>query len=171
MPYTVRFESNAFEADSAMRRVVDLAAGIGNRLQQFAGIRVERRDVNSLQRLYGINHRIFERTMDWVDQDFDQQMIDSSWQWNPGVETRRKNGERVTSPRDIVDTGELLQSKRRTRTGRSSEEFTWTADHAEYVHDGYTARGGGTVPARPWTDNAIATLDEVIQAAGDLEGI
>jgi hypothetical protein len=169
MTYRVRFESNAFQADSAVQRLLNIATGLGNRLQQFAGIRVERRDINSLQRLYGINARVFEQLMDWVDQDFDQQIVESQWAWREGVTTRRKNGEQVTQPRDIVDAGSLLQSKTRMVTGRSSQEFLWSAEHAQGVHDGYTSRSGIRLPARPWTEETIEELDIVIEAIGNNE--
>lgn len=169
MTYRVRFESNAFQADSAMQRLLSIATGLGNRLQQFAGIRVERRDINSLQRLYGVNARVFERLMDWADQDFDQQITEDQWAWREGVTTRRKNGEQVTQPRDIVDMGELLRSKTRVVTGRSSQEFLWGAEHAQGVHDGYTGRSGIRMPARPWTEETIDELDTVIEGIGNAE--
>jgi hypothetical protein len=169
MTYRVRFESSAFQADSAVQRLLNMATGLGNRLQQFAGIRVERRDIDSLQRLHGVNARVFERLMDWVDQDFDQQIAESQWAWREGVTTRRKNGEQVTQPRDIIDTGELLQSKTRLVTGRSSQEFLWSAEHAQRVHDGYTARSGIRLPARPWTEETIQELDTIIEGIGSTE--
>jgi hypothetical protein len=168
MAYTVRFESNAFEADSVMQKFLDAATGIGDRLQRFAGIKVRQTDALPLKKLYGINGRVFEATMDWADVNFDQQMTDAQWDWRgPNEETRRKNGQVVTEPRDIVDTGELLQSKQRTRTGKSSEEFSWTADHAQYVHDGYVSKSGARLPARAWTDKTFSEIDEVIQSIGN----
>ena len=152
-----------------MQRLLNIATGLGNRLQQFAGIRVERRDINSLQRLYGVNARVFERLMDWADQDFDQQITEDQWAWREGVITRRKNGEQVTQPRDIVDMGELLRSKTRVVTGRSSQEFLWGAEHAQGVHDGYTGRSGIRMPARPWTEETIDELDTVIEGIGNAE--
>lgn len=152
-----------------MQRLLNIATGLGNRLQQFAGIRVERRDINSLQRLYGVNTRVFERLMDWADQDFDQQITEDQWAWREGVITRRKNGEQVTQPRDIVDMGELLRSKTRVVTGRSSQEFLWGAEHAQGVHDGYTGRSGIRMPARPWTEETIDELDTVIEGIGNAE--
>jgi hypothetical protein len=168
MAYTVRFESNAFEADSAMQKFLNLATGIGDKLQRFAGIKVRQTDDLPLKKLYGINGRTFEAAMDWADANFDQQMLDERWGWKgPDGVTRRKNGQIVTEPRDIIDTGALLQSKQRTKTGRSSEEFSWLADHAQGVHDGYTAKGGGVNPARPWTEPTLAEIDDVIKTIGD----
>jgi len=167
MAYTVRFESNAFAADSAMQKLLDFASGINNRLQKFAGIKIRNTDDLPLKKLYGINGRIFEAAMDWADADFDQQMTDEQWGWKgPDGITRRKNGQVVTEPRDIVDMGTLLQSKQRTVTGRSSQEFTWTAEYAQGVHDGYTAKGGVAMPARPWTENTLRDIDDALQDIG-----
>lgn len=168
MSYTLRFESSAFEADSSMQKLLNVATGLSNRLQKFAGIKVKDNDVLPLKKLYGINGRIFEAAMDWADQDFDQQMLDSKWGWKGGDEfTRRKNGQIVSEPRDIVDLGTLLESKRRTRTGRSSEEFQWQALHAQGVHDGYKTKGGGINPARPWTEPTLQEIDGIVQSIGD----
>lgn len=166
MTYRVRFESNAFEADSAIQRLLDLATRAGDRFQRFAGIKVDRRDIDSLRKLYGVNRRVFEQLMDWADQDFDQQIVNVQWGWRDGVTTRRKNGEQVTQPRDIVDTGELLQSKQRIVAGRAAQEFVWEAEHAQGVHDGYTNKNGTRMPARPWTEETIGEFDTVIEAIG-----
>jgi len=31
------------------------------------------------------------------------------------------------------------------------------------VHDGYVPKGGGRMPARPFTDNAIQQLPEIVE--------
>jgi hypothetical protein len=168
MSYTVRFESSAFQADSSIQKLLNVAAGLGNRLQKFAGIKIKDDDALPLKKLYGINGRIFEATMDWADKNFDQQIMDVQWDWKgPEGVTRRKNGQIVTEPRDIVDSGSLLKSKQRRRTGRSSEEFQWMAEHAQVFHDGYKAKNGGMNPARPWTEHTLQEIDEMVQTIGD----
>jgi hypothetical protein len=168
MSYTVRFESNRFEADSAIQRLLDGLGGLDRRLQRFAGIRVRETEGLPTRRLYGINGRVFEAAMDWADADFDQQLSNVQWDWKgPDQFTRRKNGEIVSEPRNVVDTGELLQSKQRVRTDRNAEEFQWTAPHAGGVHDGYVGRGGTANPARPWTEPTLADIDEAIQSIGN----
>jgi hypothetical protein len=131
--------------------------------KQFVGIKNEEFGGNRLQDLYGINQRTFERAMDWADTDFDQQMSLVQWDWK-GIDgtTRRKNGEVVSEPRNIVDMGKLLQSKQRKQAGRNVVDFEWTTDHAEGVHDGYRAKSGASNPARPWTDLTLADIDEVV---------
>jgi hypothetical protein len=163
MSYTLRFTSNAFKADSAITKMLNVLDGLKKRAKKFVGIKSEEFGGNRLQDLYGINQRTFERAMDWADADFDQQMSLVQWDWkgSDGT-TRRKNGEIVSEPRDIVDMGKLLQSKQRKQSGRNVVDFEWTADHAEGVHDGYKAKSGALNPARPWTEPTLADIDEVI---------
>lgn len=169
MAYQLRFESNALEVDKQIDRLLSLLTRqpkgnarptISIRSQQFQ---------NAEEKIIrGICQRTFELSMDWADKDFDQQMVDNKWEWetnnpkNPANKTRRKNGEVVTSPRDIVDTGALLQSKRRNPINSSITEFTWEDDVAELVHDGGRLKGGGVYPARPWTQPTLEEIDGVI---------
>ena len=163
MSYTLRFTSNAFKADSAITKMLNVLDGLKKQAKKFVGIKNEEFGGNRLQDLYGINQRTFERAMDWADADFDQQINLVQWDWK-GLDgtTRRKNGEIVREPRDIVDMGTLLQSKQRKHSGRNVVDFEWTADHAEGVHDGYKTKGGTLNPARPWTDPTLADIDKVI---------
>lgn len=87
----------------------------------------------------------------------DEAMQESTWNW-PGT-TFRQNGEVVSSPRNIVDTGELINSKKlSTRFGvtQASYLLTYTAPYAALVHWGgyispYGRAGDQTyIPGRPW---------------------
>jgi hypothetical protein len=166
MAYQLRFESNAFRADSAIGRLLDGLSSLSKGARRAVGMNVQEFEGNELRQLRGINQRTFERAMDWADKDFDQQMTSEKWLWeNKDAEnrTRRKNGEIVDSPRDIVDTGALLQSKQRRQIGKSVTEFTWEDDVAELVHDGGRAKTGGAYPARPWTEPTLDEIDTVIE--------
>lgn len=166
MAYQFRFESNAFRADSAIGRLLDGLSALSKGARRAVGAKVQEFEGNELRQLRGINQRTFERAMDWADKDFDQQMTSEKWLWenkSPDNRTRRKNGEIVTSPRDIVDTGALLQSKRRQQIGKSITEFIWEDEVAELVHDGGKAKGGGAYPARPWTQPTLEDIDGVIE--------
>jgi hypothetical protein len=161
MAYQLRFESNAFQADSAIGRLLDGLSALSKGARRAVGIQVKEYEGNELRQLRGINQRTFQRAMDWADNDFDQQMASEEWRWNQN-QTRRKNGQLVGSPRDIIDTGDLLQSKERVQVNRSTVDFIWKDDVAELVHDGGTTKNGGAYPARPWTEPVLDEIGDMI---------
>ena len=165
MTYQLRFESNALEADNAIGKALDKLVELSRNARRMSGAKVREDEVNKLMTLRGVCQRTFERAMDWADADFDQQMASETWQWTEGVQTRRKNGQVVRSPRDIIDTGALLNSKKRDPISSSITEFVWEDPVAGGVHDGMRTRGGGLLPARPWTEPTLQEIDEVIDTA------
>lgn len=92
--------------------------------------------------------RATDETIDALSDAYDDAMTDEVWQWD-GI-THRKNGEVVGSPRNILDTEELINSKTIVRNGNNAR-IEWTADHAAIAHDGATLRNGTELAARPWT--------------------
>ena len=90
------------------------------------------------------------------------------WGW-PGT-TIRRNGEEAGTTRNIVDLGGLLASQKRESLGEDKTAFVWTGadeDGAEKayaleVHDGYSPKAGGRLPARPFTDHAIQQLPDIV---------
>lgn len=166
MAYQLRFESNAFRADSAIGRLLDGLSALSRNVRRFAGAQVAEYGGNELRQLRGINGRTFERAMDWADADFDQQMASEKWpltgDW-PN-RTKRKNGEVVGSPRDIIDTGALLQSKRREQISNSVVEFIWDDEVAEGVHDGMVTKSNKRLPARPWTEPTLDEIEGIIES-------
>ena len=166
MAYQLRFESNAFRADSAIGKLLDGLSALSKNVKKFTGLKVTEYQGNELRQLRGINSRTFERAMDWADKDFDQQMGSEKWplsgDW-PNT-TRRKNGQIVDSPRDIVDTGALLQSKRREQISNSVVDFIWEDNVAEGVHDGMVTKRGRRLPARPWTEPTLEEIDGIIES-------
>lgn len=165
MTYQLRFESNAFRADNAIGRMLDALGRFRKIAQTAIGRPPAEYQGDELRQLRGINVRTFERVMDWADADFDRQITSERWMWKgPEGKTRRKNGQVVTEPRDIVDTGDLLQSKRREAISSSVTEFIWDDPVAGAVHDGARAKGGGMNPARPWTQPTLEEIDQVIES-------
>jgi len=77
-------------------------------------------------------------------------------------ETIRKEGVGITgrfasSPRDVVDTGELRDSFRVTDESSGNKvriKVEWTADHASLVYSGH-----GDVPAYPWVHLGLRQVD------------
>jgi hypothetical protein len=123
---------------------------------------------NRLVRLEGAFGRVFESAMDWAEQDFQSEIAENKWRW-PN-KTIRQNGQSVGSPRNIIDTGNLLQSQSRESLGVDHTAFTWTGQsgstktYALYVHDGCVLKNGRRIPARPFTDHAIQKLPDIVGA-------
>jgi hypothetical protein len=73
----------------------------------------------------------------------------------PGV-TVRRNGETVSSPRDIVDTGAFLRSQRRRRISVTTIRFEWGGSggvtYAGFIYQGIPAKN---YPARDWITPAL----------------
>lgn len=161
MAYQLRFESNALDVDNKIGQMLDALVQTTRQVRRAVGVQVREDEVNKLITLRGVCQRTFELSMDWADKDFDQLMASEKWEWTD-KQTRRENGEIVGSPRDIIDTGALLQSKRRDPINSSITEFVWEDDVAEFVHDGGTKKNGGAYPARPWTEPTLDEIDSVI---------
>jgi hypothetical protein len=98
----------------------------------------------------------------WAKEDINDAYWDDQFRedkWSYGGETRRKNGEVVTSPRDIYDLGALYESGRESFTLSKSgidvaASWNWDAKnssggaYALYVHEGLSTN----LDPRPWTD-------------------
>lgn len=82
--------------------------------------------------------------------------------------TRRRNGQVVTNPRDIIDEGKLDSSQRLTRESRTAWRWDWTAGHALIVHEGATMRNGTEIPARRWTERAVEQYKPVTKFAREV---
>ena len=119
---------------------------------------------NRLVRLEAAVGRVFKKAMDWAEEDFRREIEEVKWKW-PGT-TIRRNKMPAGSPRDIVDLGGLRDSQKRENVGDNVTVFTWTGgegrSYALEVHDGYTSKGGNDMPARPFTDETISRLNEVV---------
>jgi hypothetical protein len=74
------------------------------------------------------------------------------WEWD-GL-TQRSTGEIVGSPRDIVDTGALLDSQEIIYRGANYAVIEWSVDYAGEVHEGTPDK-----PGRPWTKTALQEID------------
>lgn len=118
------------------------------------------------QKLNGAINRAFDNTVDRMSQAFDDAIAAQIYDWPRP--TKRKSGKTVTSPRDIIDTGALLESKAITRSANAAE-FSWDVNHAIAVHEGATLRSGTELPARPWTEVALEEVNPVEVFQQELE--
>lgn len=112
----------------------------------------------------------------WAEEDindahWDDQFKEEKWRYDN--ETKRKNGDVVTSPRNIYDLGELyesgIKSYRFERSSNGAEaNWHWDAknssgqEYAWYVHEGE----GTNVTARPFTDDISIPSSFFFKAPG-----
>lgn len=109
-------------------------------------------------KLNGIINRAFDRTTDRVSEAIDNAITDDIYDFPR--ETKRRNKSIASSPRDIVDLGNLLDSKVVARSSNAAE-FSWNVDYALGVYSGYTTKTGKDVPARKWTEKGIEEADPI----------
>lgn len=82
-----------------------------------------------------------------MDGEFKKAISESVYAWPKGE-----------TPRDVVDTGRLRASQEYSYTYKVAR-YTWPLEYAAAVHNGYLTRGRTAMPARPWTDKALAKKD------------
>jgi hypothetical protein len=76
--------------------------------------------------------------------------------------TVRSDGSRVSSPRDIVDTGALRDSQQANQTSAVRWQIAWTVAYAAFVYLGGVRRSDGTVtPGRDWVGEALTNFSPV----------
>lgn len=109
-----------------------------------------------LNKLNSAINKAFDVAVEAQGEAFQNALLYDTWEWPR--ETLRQNGDLVSSPRDIYDTGELYDSLVISRTANAAE-YTWEADHAAIVHDGATTKNGTELPARPWTKVGLEECD------------
>ena len=91
-----------------------------------------------------------------LDRQFTEEIQTVEWGW-PGT-TKRKNGNTVSSPRDIIDTGDLMRSQQNQKIANFTWRWTWDVEYSSIVHNGAVLKGGGNYPARPWTQTALRVV-------------
>lgn len=83
-----------------------------------------------------------------LDGRFDDAISSKVWPW-PFPDSNGKS-----SPRSIVDSGDLKQSKSYSLSGLEAS-WTWSINYAAAVHEGAKLWNGAILPARPWTDAVL----------------
>tara|TARA_B100001057_G_scaffold322397_1_gene322629 strand:+ start:414 stop:836 length:423 start_codon:yes stop_codon:yes gene_type:complete len=102
-----------------------------------------------------------------LDRQFTVEIQTVQWQWPR--KTKRENGQTVSSPRDIVDTGDLMRSQQNQKIDNFTWRWTWDVEYSKIVHNGAVLKQGGNYPARPWTKTAERVvkprdlLDDIIR--------
>ena len=94
-----------------------------------------------------------------LDPILDQQFRDEKWKWWTNTPTRRRNGTPAGNPRDIIDTGTLLNSKQGpTKKAPNKRLWVWNTPYAKYVKDGFMTTRGNIIPGRDWAKEAMREL-------------
>ena len=107
--------------------------------------------------------QIAEKALDETAEEFadlqKEQMDKSVYDW-PRT-THRSNGETVSAPRDIVDTGQLKASQQYEKTGRFRHEYVYPEPYAAIVHEGGKTQSGDEYPSRPWIDDSAESVVDI----------
>jgi hypothetical protein len=93
--------------------------------------------------------------------EFEQALIsaisEAVYFW-PG-ETLRQNGQTVSSPRDIIDSGRFRDSQRATRISLRRWEIAWEVAYAVIILLGFQGVAGNSQPGRDWIAYALSNID------------
>jgi hypothetical protein len=90
--------------------------------------------------------KAFDATADELNNELRLAFDDPIWNWS-GV-TKRRNGEVVASPRDILDTTTLRDSQALQRINDFAVRYTWSAQYAASVFAGSETKSGTFIAAR-----------------------
>jgi hypothetical protein len=120
----------------------------------------------TIRALEQIGLRAMEGVVPAFDSALTQALSAKAYQWPR--KTVRSNGRTVSSPRDIIDTGELDSSQRLTRESRLVWRWDWNAAYALFVHEGVTFSNGTDMPARRWTVRAVEQFKPVAKFAKEV---
>lgn len=109
-----------------------------------------------LNKLNSAINKAFDVVVEAQAEAFQNAIAADIWEWPR--ETVRSNGETVGSPRDRVDSEELIDSLVISRSANAAD-YTWESDHAAIVHDGATLQNGTELPGTPWTKVGLEECD------------
>jgi len=110
----------------------------------------------------------FDATVERLDHALDEAITDDLYEY-PRT-TKRRSGEIAGSPRNIVDLGNLKDSKVVARSSSSEVvEFSWQEPYSMAVHEGHTTKSGTEVPPRRWTEKGVEICDPAKVFGQELE--
>jgi hypothetical protein len=110
-----------------------------------------------IKKLNGAIDKAFKATVEAYGDECKAAIESPIWEWD-GI-THRRNGSIASSPRDIVDLGELRDSQEISFPDSSTGKVEYTAAHSAAVHEGHVTSNGSIVPGRPWTEEAARNTD------------
>ena len=86
------------------------------------------------------------------------EIADPKWAWPR--QTKRQSGETVGSPRDIVDTGRLIDSYKYSKSSSATHIHYWDVPYSALVVTGATLKNGTVLPPRDFTEEPLNRLVE-----------
>lgn len=107
----------------------------------MASVKIDRRKLEAL----------LGRAMKSTAEDYDGYFSDTIQSPVFGFRATTEEGLLEGSPRDIVASGDLLNSQSYEALNPLLFRFLWDVDYAVPVHEGYFTQGGTEVVGRPWT--------------------
>ena len=112
------------------------------------------KDLESMMKM--ISGKTFFELVPELDRQFTEEIQTVEWEWPR--KTKRKNGTTVNTPRDIVDTGDLMRSQQNRKLNNFTWRWIWDVEYSSLVHNGAVLKRGGNYPARPWTQIALRVV-------------
>ena len=112
------------------------------------------KDLESMMKM--ISGKTFSELVPELDRQFTEEIQTVKWEWPR--QTERENGTTVNTPRDIVDTGDLMRSQQNRKINNFTWRWVWDVEYSSVVHNGAVFKGGGNYPARPWTKTALRVV-------------
>lgn len=104
--------------------------------------------------------KAFQKMLPKLDAAFKNTIASNEFPWD-GT-TKRRSGEVVSSPRNIIDLGAFANSQSFASIDLTLAVFSWSVAYAIYIFYGYTTRSGRVVEGRDWlsaTLNNFSVLD------------
>lgn len=102
----------------------------------------------------------FANTAKAYAEQMQEELADPQWDW-PGI-TKRQNGETAQSPRDAIDTAEMIDSQQppviQESGGIIKASIVYTAGHAAVVFTGWI-ENQEIYPGRPADKTALQSLN------------
>lgn len=100
---------------------------------------------------------------------FTEEFADQKWTWPR--KTKRKNGSIAGAVRNIIDTGELLNSQRLDyKYGKTTAIYSWNTPYASFVLTGFRTSRGNEYRGRDWIGSGVAAKPPAQYIAQALKG-
>ena len=115
------------------------------------------------------SQKAFDRYARRLNDQFLAEFTAPKWSW-PGF-TRRKNGSTAGPARNIIDTGELINSQKFAITGETTATYSWQTHYASMVLSGFKTTSGTSYPGRNWVKSGLEAAPPAQYIAAGLRGV